>query len=82
MSDFDEAVKRAKMEHGRCSSANARHEQRDAVTSSVMPTDTLTTEQVAALAGIDASTVRSYKTRKQMPAPAGRWAVPRTGTRS
>jgi predicted DNA-binding transcriptional regulator AlpA len=48
-----------------------RHEQRDAVTSSVMPTDTLTTKQVATLAGIQASTVRAYHSRHQMPAPAG-----------
>jgi predicted DNA-binding transcriptional regulator AlpA len=70
---FDEAVKRAKMEHGRRQVIleTSRHEQRDAVTSSSMPTDTLTTEQVATLVGIQASTVRAYHSRHQMPAPAG-----------
>jgi predicted DNA-binding transcriptional regulator AlpA len=73
MTRLDDAIARARLEHGRFTfiAERARHIQRTAVTSSVMPTDTLTTEQVAALAGIDASTVRSYKTRKQMPAPAG-----------
>ncbi len=36
-----------------------------------MPTDTLTTEQVAELAGLKPSTVSAYKAREQMPAPSG-----------
>ena len=73
MSRIDDAIARARLEHGRWKfmAERARHIQRTAVTSHVMPTDTLTTEQVATLAGIQASTVRAYHSRHQMPAPAG-----------
>jgi predicted DNA-binding transcriptional regulator AlpA len=73
MTRLDDAIARARLEHGRFTfiAERARHIQRTAVTSSVMPTDTLTTEQVATLAGIQASTVRAYHSRHQMPAPAG-----------
>jgi predicted DNA-binding transcriptional regulator AlpA len=76
MTRLDDAIARARLEHGRWKfmAERARHIQRTAVTSSSMPTDTLdtlTTEQVATLVGIQASTVRAYHSRHQMPAPAG-----------
>jgi predicted DNA-binding transcriptional regulator AlpA len=73
MTRLDDAIARARLEHGRWKfmAERARHMQGEPVTSHSMPTDTLTTEQVAARVGVKPDTISAYKARHQMPAPAG-----------